>query len=332
MIKKMLEINQSISNINDRFSTLEQFKQNYLNYKDNISEIYKSITEINNSINEFKENNSKEINNKIEQLNETINNIYNTKSIYSITTLQNINEKQGFSYQLNSISTFESNQIIVVYERYLMILEPNFNNNKTFFEHSDQIYYVDIFDEKNFATCSLDKSIKTWIKNNNEYSINETIYGAHDKKITKVIYNSKGNLISCSWDGFIKIWELKNGEYKNITNLNHTDKVTSFLLLEDKNILISSGNGIKFWNLTNNEIIFSDNNTNTTWNTGLDKIDDDRIIVCNNTINKIINGAHREKITKVIYNSKGNLIFCSWDGLIKIWELKNGEYIKILQL
>ncbi len=156
--------------------------------------------------------------------------------------------------------------------------------------------------KKSFATCSLDKSIKTWIKNNNEYSINETIYGAHDKKITKVIYNSKGNLISCSWDGFIKIWELKNGEYKNITNLNHTDKVTSFLLLEDKNILISSGNGIKFWNLTNNEIIFSDNNTNTTWNTGLDKIDDDRIIVCNNTINKsiIIYLISKLKIIKII--------------------------------
>ncbi len=73
--------------------------------------------------------------------------------------------------------------------------------------------------KKSFATCSLDKSIKTWIKNNNEYSINKIINGAHREKITKVIYNSKGNLIFCSWDGLIKIWELKNGEYIKILQL-----------------------------------------------------------------------------------------------------------------
>jgi WD40 repeat protein len=76
--------------------------------------------------------------------------------------------------------------------------------------------------------------------------MNKTINDAHDSDITKVIYNSKGNLISCSSDGLIKIWELKNGEYKNIKTLNHFYYIESILLLENKNILISYVNGIKY--------------------------------------------------------------------------------------
>ena len=74
----------------------------------------------------------------------------------------------------------------------------------------------------------------------------------------KVIYYSNKNLISCSKDNKIKIWkENNNNNYDNIKILTHSKKVCSILLLEDKNILISSGNdGTKFWNL--NEINYVD--------------------------------------------------------------------------
>ncbi len=48
------------------------------------------------------------------------------------------------------------------------------------------------------------------------------------------------------------------------------------------------------------------------------------------SINKIIKGAHCKSVEQVIYNSKGNLISYSWDGFIKIWELKNEEYKNIV--
>ena len=67
------------------------------------------------------------------------------------------------------------------------------------------ITYVDIYDENNFVTCSYDNKIKTWIKNNNEYSINKIINNAHREYIYIVIYNSKGNLVSCFDDGLFKI-------------------------------------------------------------------------------------------------------------------------------
>jgi len=105
------------------------------------------------------------------------------------------------------------------------------------------------------------------------------INNAHNDSIKKIIYNSEGNLISCSFDGLIKIWELKNGEYKNIKTLNHTYYAKSILLLEDKS-LISAGFGFKFWNLTNNNIIFSNNKSiYINCNNGLERIDEYRIIV-----------------------------------------------------
>ncbi len=64
--------------------------------------------------------------------------------------------------------------------------------------------------------------------------------------------SSNGNLISCSGDKTVKIWEENNNGYKNIITLYHSDRVFSILLLEDKNILITTGNeGTKFWNTTN---------------------------------------------------------------------------------
>ena len=110
------------------------------------------------------------------------------------------------------------------------------------------INYVDIKDENNFIICSYDKSIKLWNKNNNEFKINKIIKNAHDNIIIKVIYCSNNNLISCSWDKTIKIWK-ENNNYENIKILKHSNSIYSLLLLEDKNILISSEvDATKLWN------------------------------------------------------------------------------------
>ena len=96
------------------------------------------------------------------------------------------------------------------------------------------------------------------------------------------MYTSKGNLISSAGDGKIKIWELNNREYKNIKTFNHSYDVYSILLLEDKNILISSGNGIKIWDLNNeNTPLKTFDNIHSSWTNSLERIDEDKIIVCN---------------------------------------------------
>ena len=121
---------------------------------------------------------------------------------------------------------------------------------KIFKMHMKKVFSLfEIKDENNFITCSSDKIIKLWIKNNNKFKINKIIKNAHNDSIYKVIYCSNGYLISCSWDKTIKIWKENNNNYENIKILNHSEYIYSLLLLEDKNILISSGkDGTKLWN------------------------------------------------------------------------------------
>ena len=123
--------------------------------------------------------------------------------------LKNITSIRCHNDWVNSVSTFPSGNIIsasgdksiIIYDIHFNILQniPN--------AHDRSITYVEIKDENNFITCSVDKSIKSWIKNNNEFKINKIIKNAHDDIIRKEIYCSNNNLISCSWDKTIKIWK-----------------------------------------------------------------------------------------------------------------------------
>ena len=131
---------------------------------------------------------------------------------------------------------------IIIYDIHFNILQniPN--------AHNKGILYVEIKDENTFITCFSDKNIRLWIKNNNKFKINKIIKNAHNDSIYKVIYCSNGYLISCSWDKTVKIWKENNNNYENIKILNHSEYIYS-LLLEDKNILISSGvDDTKLWN------------------------------------------------------------------------------------
>ena len=258
--------NSKIKEINERVINLEEIKINErINYleKDNVN--------INNIINEFVLNQNQ---NEIKEQNLTKINLTNTNTI------------QKHLSRVQSASIFPSGNIVSVSDDKSIIIYDNLFNVLQIISdaHSQQIYYIEIKDENNFVTCSNDKTIKTWIKRNNKFEINKTINNAHNDAVIKVIYNSKGNLISCSFDYSIKIWEEKNGEYINIKTLSHSKYIFTLLLLEDKNLLVSSGaDGTIFWDLNNNyqKIIFND--TYCEWNHGIERIGNDRIIIQDNS-------------------------------------------------
>ena len=83
-------------------------------------------------------------------------------------------------------------------------------------------------------------------------------------------------------DKTIKIWK-ENNNYENIKILKHSGWIESLLLLEDKNILISSGlDGTKFWNyneINNINLIKEFKETYCGWNQALCRLNDDIIIV-----------------------------------------------------
>ena len=194
-------------------------------------------------------------------------------------------------------------------------------NNKSF-------NYIDTYKDSLFATCYNDGRIIIWKFNSNNYTYlnNEFDYDP----VMKVIFTSNGDLISCSSNGNIIIWYLNNNNNTKNFILYHNNVVNSILLIEDKNILISSGNGIIFWNFKNKQILMSDENIYNEWNNGLEKLDDDRIIVCNNyNYNSLIiySISKLEKIKEIYidYNCYSIKSFPN-KGIFLVGGNKNEEY------
>ena len=91
--------------------------------------------------------------------------------------LKNITSIHCHNDCITSVSTFPSGNIIstsddksiIIYDILFNILQKIQN------AHDDYILYVEIKDENNFITCSSDKNIKSWNKNNNEFKINKIL-------------------------------------------------------------------------------------------------------------------------------------------------------------
>ena len=299
-----------IINTKNKINNIENLNIKNLNTRIHDIETYK-IIEINNRIKLLEKNNLTDLNMKIDSMMNNYNLIFyqfTTKKLTYLSDVENSN-----SNSLYSLSFFSSGNMILKENCYsFQLYDKNLNKyQKLNYQPDDCKYgmyddysykYIDTYKDSFFTTCYEDGRIIIWnsssLNSNNFTYINDEY--DYDS-VMKVIFTSKGDLISCSLNGNIKIWYLNNKDSKNIT-LKHINSVNSILLLEDKNILVSSGVGIKFWNLTNNNIIFSDDNVYTNWNNGLDKIDDDNIIICNNNNNKslIIFSISKLKSIKII--------------------------------
>ncbi len=199
-----------------------------------------------------------------------------------------------------NIISVSTNKVITIYNNNFNILQ-NIQNS-----HNDKINYVNIKDENNFVTCSCDKCIKTWIKEEEKFKLNKIILNAHISQINKVIYFNE-NIISCSNDNTVKLWEenINNNNYQLNLILNHLKSVCSILLIKENNIFISSGlNGTRFYNLNNFELIFEVKETWCgAWN-ALCKIDNDKIIVQEeqNLLLNIISISEKKIINKIKCN------------------------------
>ena len=261
----------------------------------------------------------------------------------------NLNIKIFNNDEIRIISIFPSGNIILglnnnsilIYGNNLNIIQQISN------EHDLAVNYINIKDENNFVTCSYDLNIKTWIKKNIEneskFFVNQTIYYAHYYTINKLLYCQNGNIISCSKDCKVKIWEeRKNKLYQYKTIITHSYEVYSILLLEDKKILITFGfDGIKFHNLYNFERIYYNTNIKSKEYTILKRLDNDRIIICDDYFIKIFSLSKKEIIKEIengflindicIIVNKGVFIVGGEYKDIKVYKIDNYEYIQIIK-
>lgn len=119
--------------------------------------------------------------------------------------------------------------------------------------HNGIIFDISLKDINNFATCSQDRSIKTWIKGEkNDYILDKSINDAHEDDIHKIEFLKDNTIISGSKDTTIKIFNLVNTNYQCFITLNNNIRVYSLLYIQEKNLLMSAGTEYTiFWNLTN---------------------------------------------------------------------------------
>ena len=176
----------------------------------------------------------------------------------------------------NIIISISSDGSITIFDKFFHILQ------KIGKAHNGIIFDISLKDNNNFATCSQDKSIKTWVKSqNNNYILNNSIYNIHENDIHKIEYLEDFSIISGSKDEKIKILKLVNNEYKcNIIIHNHSP-IYSLLYLKDENLLISAGLAFTcFWDLTNilNSLI-AKIDTYCHGKNALQKIDKERIVI-----------------------------------------------------
>ena len=262
-----------------------------------------------------------------------------------------IKSLESHNHRVSCVSIFPSgNFISVSCDKSIKIWDKiNYNLLQCIEEaHDNYINYVSIKDENNFATCSRDQNIKLWIKNENEnekekenkYILNYIIKNAHESWIFKIIYLYNGKIISCSYDKTIKIWETKNNTYINIKIINHPNIVYSILLVEDKDLLISSGEfGTTLFNSNNYNCIFEFNDVKCwNWNS-LCKLDENTIIVGGtHGIIKVIS-LNDKKVIKEINNGFNCWGICFIDNFnifmtvgegknAKIYKKNNYEFVK----
>ena len=136
----------------------------------------------------------------------------------------------------NNIISISSDGSITIFDGFLKIKQKIEN------AHQGTIFDISIKDENNFATCSADKSIKTWNKTDaNNFKLNNDIKDIHEDDIHKIIYLEDNSIISGSKDSKIKILKLINKEYKCHVVLDHIAPVYSMLYIKENKLLISSG-------------------------------------------------------------------------------------------
>ena len=241
----------------------------------------------------------------------------------------------------SSVSFFPSgNMISSTWTGDIKIYDINYTIIQTIeHAHDEPITYLTIKDENNFISCSYDKSIRTWIKEDKNFILNQIIIKAHKETICKVIYMLNDNLISFSEDETVKIWEYKN-KYQSVSVLKY-GIAKSGLLLEDKNKLIFSGSdGTFVFNLINYEFLFNFKKVKCFWWNAMCRIDDDKIIIGATTL--IIISISKKEIIKniklpfvcftIVRNTdQGVFYIAGYGNDIMIYRSDNFQYIHTIK-
>ena len=190
------------------------------------------------------------------------------------------------SIYINSLALFSCGDFVIVSNDKSIRI---YNSNYIIISHLPNAHIncikdVVIKSENSFITCSF-QIIKIWSYNNKKTNnikiiLLGEIKNAHFACIEKIFFSHE-TIYSCGNDKRLKIWnEIEKNKYQCITILQHEENINSLIQLDDKNLLISSGDyGTFFWNSNNYSKICCIENAPCLYNHSLKRFDNDRIIV-----------------------------------------------------
>ena len=308
----MTKLNQIKNNIELFFNKMKLVKINTNIYENNYKNNFKNY--FIQCLNVIKENTKIEGNfTGIEILNNYHSFANKTQlKLLNLTKIKTINAHNDSILYLtifpsgNSISASKDNSI-KIWDSFFNLIQIIKN------AHEGWILSLNIKDENIFASCSIDKNIKIWKKDNDDkFILNDIINNAHNNAISKILFYNHLTLISCSYDGNIKFWnKIMNNKFSCIQILTHSNWINSMILINEKNLLISSGlDGTKIWNLKNLQCI------NFIKNAICQYIGNNLCLIDNG--NKIIIGGGNDKIIK-IYSFNENKIIKEIDNDFICW-------------
>ena len=255
---------------------------------------------------------------------------------------ENIKTIKTSEKDIRSMSIFPSGNLLSISgTNSIKIYDLNFNLLQNIIpKNREWICYSDIKDENTFLVSS-EKNIVLYTKNEGKFTMNKIIKTNHKNIVLKVSFLPNGNIISASVDNTIKIYEEKDDkEYQNVITIVNLKIIRSFMLLEDKKILVTSGDdGTKFWNYNNYEEIYSFNNVICGFWNSIIRIDDNKILIGGKSSfniillnkKKIIEIQNKFYCNGICYIKNKDILIVVGGIDIKIYNNKNYQCLRSIQ-
>lgn len=236
------------------------------------------------------------------------------------TTIEYISPHQGQISDLKCISLFNQDKYLITssYDRTIKLfpmkklLKPQKSTSsgswQIYSEKSDYLSIdflphipnqIDFSNEKSLLAASLASDIVRIWKLNELNMIQAQDLKKHNDTVWGLkFYNNGNNIASSGFDSILKLWDIETGKSNYTLNIKEGKLFGLEIIEKTQNLIVSSENKIHFYDMRSLNEIYC------------------------------IEKAHESQITKLKSFNNEFLVSSSKDNTVKIWDLRNYEFLK----
>ena len=203
--------------------------------------------------------------------------------------MNNIKLEEGFIYlshddRIPIMKKFPSGKLISISFNTIKIWDNQLQLIYTI-NIKKNIYISDISieNENSFVICLENNLIQIYNYKDKEWICVEEFNGRKNEIKNKIIFSKiTSNIYTSNYTGIIEIYEKKifNLKYQEVSILKHDYFLNAMLLIEDKNILISSGETCTiFWNIEIMKLIYEFTNVKCYSKNAIERLNNDTVVI-----------------------------------------------------